>query len=299
MQLFPHRHHARSRMKKTLVVFWCMAALGVTPVGATELKGETAAAFDRYIRATEARMDDDVTEDEFLVVDRLPESRRQEAYAQLQDGQVYIEELHTREDHHSIHVPGGLIHHWAGVIFIPRATLSQTIAVLQDYNHHQMIYQPDVRQSKLIEENGNGFKIYLQFFSKSVVTVVLNVDFDVSDTPFGSTRYQIVSRSTRIAEVANFGKPDEHELPVGNNHGYMWSLYTYWRLEEKDGGVYLQNESVALSRAVPFMLAWLVNPLVKNIPRNVITNLLANTRKAVLSPGSRSDKPNAIVTQRR
>lgn len=263
---------------------WCVAALGAMPAGATELKPETSAAFDRYIRATEARMDSDITDDEFLVVDRLPDLRRQEAYAQLQDGQVYIEELHTREDHHSIHVPSGLIHHWAGVIFIPKATLAETIAVLEDYDHHQTIYTPDVRQSKLIQRNGDESKIYLQFFSKSMVTVVVNVDFDVSDTQYGSSRHQSVSRSTRVAEVADFGKPDEHELPVGKDHGYMWRLYTYWRLEEKDGGVYLQNESVALSRTVPFMLAWMVNPLVKSIPRNVITHLLVDTRKAVLSP---------------
>lgn len=280
-------------MKKILVVCWCTAALCATRAGAAGLKPETSAAFNRYVHATEARMDDDVREDEFLVVDRLPESRRQQAYAQLQDGQVYIGELHTREDNHPIHIPSGLIHHWAGVIFIPKATLSQTIAVLEDYDHHQIIYAPDVRQSKLIERNGNESKIYLQFFSKSVVTVVLNVDFDVRDTQFGSTRYQIVSRSTRIAEVANFGKPGERELPVGNDHGYMSRLYTYWRLEEKDGGVYVQNESVALSRTVPLLLAWLVNPLVKSIPRNVITHLLVNTRKAVLSPDSSSDRPHA------
>lgn len=258
------------------------------PAGAAELKPETAAAFDRYIRATEARMDSDVTDDDFLVVDRLPESRKQEAYARLQDGQVYIEELHTREDHHSIHVPSGLIHHWAGVIFIPKATLTETIAVLEDYDHHQTIYAPDLRQSKLIERTGSQSKIYLQFFSKSAVTVVVNVDFDVSDTQFGSVRYQSVSRSTRVAEVANFGKPDEHELPVGNDHGYMWRLYTYWRLEEKDRGVYLQNESIALSRTVPFLLAWLVNPLVKSIPRNVITHLLIDTQKAVSLPAPRT-----------
>ena len=208
IRLLPYGHHIRERIIKILVVCWCIAALGVIPAGAVaaELKPETAAAFDRYIRATEARVHSNVTDDEFLVVDRLPESRRQEAYAQLQDGQVYIEELHTREDHHSIHVPSGLIHHWAGVIFIPKARLTETIAVLEDYDHHQTIYAPDVRQSKLIERTRNQSKIHLQFFNKSAVTVVVNVDFDVSDTQFGSLRYQTVSRSTRVAEVANFGK---------------------------------------------------------------------------------------------
>lgn len=265
-----------------LLVCWSLVVLAEAPTRAAELKPETAAAFDRYIRATEARMDDDTRHDRFLVVDRLRDSRRQAAYDQLQQGQIYIEELHAQQDHHSIHVPSGLIHHWAGVIFIPNATLSEVIAILQDYDDHENIYKPDVRRSKLIERVGSESRIYLQFFNKSVVTAVLNANFDVSDMRFGGAEYQIASRSTRIAEVANLGKSDEHELPVGKDHGYMWRLYSYWRVEEKDGGVYVQNESVALSRTVPPIVAWLVNPLLKSIPRNILFHLLSDTRKAVL-----------------
>jgi len=76
----------------------------------------------------------------------------------------------------------------------------------------------------------------------------------------------------------------------------MWRLYTYWRVEEKDGGIYLQNESIALSRTVPFLLAWLVDPLVKSIPRNVITHLLIDTQKAVSlrAPGTASSRGPAV-----
>jgi len=89
------------------------------------------------------------------------------------------------------------------------------------------------------------------------------------------------SCSTRIAEVEDAGKPDEHELPVGNDHGYVWRLYSYWRIEEKDGGVYIQVESIGLSRTIPWAIAWFVNPLVQSIPRSVLSQLLESTRKAV------------------
>ena len=224
-----------------------------------ELKPDTSAAFDAYVRATETRMDDDLRQDHFLAVDDLPDARRQEAYAQLGRGQIYIRERHTLEDGKSIHVPGGLIHHCVGVVFVPGATLSQTVAVLQDYDNHEEIYKPDVRRSELLERDGNKSKIYLQFYHKSLVTVVLNANFDVVYTEFSGTRSMVKSRSTRIAEVANSGKPDEHELPVGQGHGYMWRLDTYWRVEEKDGGVYVQNETIALTRRVPAALAWLIN----------------------------------------
>ena len=130
-------------------------------------------------------------------------------------------------------VPGGLIHRWVGLLFIPDATVAQTLAVLWDYDNHKNIYKPYVRNSRLLERNGNESKTYLQLYKKSLITVVLNANCDITDTQFTSTRAQTKSYSTRIAEVANQGKPDEHEVQVGMDHGNVWRLYTYWRIEEK------------------------------------------------------------------
>ena len=281
MRLSPNRSRLPSMQAMVLALCILVAPADVvTP--ASDLKPETVASFDRYVRAAEARMDDDVSENEFLIVDRLPDARREQAYSQLQRGQIYVEQLHAREDHSSIHIPSGQIHHWSGVIFIPKATLSEAIAVLQDYDNQHDIFKPQVRRSKLIERSGDESKIYLQLFNSSIVTVVLNANFDVTDTQFGSTRHQIATRSTRIAEVADPDTPNEHERPIGNDHGYMWRLNSSWRIEEKDGGVYVQNESVALSRTIPAIFAWLVNPFTKNLPRNILVHLLTATRNAVL-----------------
>jgi len=38
---------------------------------------------------------------------------------------------------------------------------------------------------------------------------------------------------------------------VGKDRGFLWRLDTYWRMAEKNGGVYIQNESVELSRTFP------------------------------------------------
>jgi hypothetical protein len=179
-----------------------------------------------------------------------------------------------------------LIHHWAGVTFIPKATLAETLAVLQDYDNQEKIYKPQVRQAKLIEQKGNESKIFEQFYSKSIVTVVLNVYFDVVEMQMGSTRAESVSHSTRIAEVVDIGSPSERERTDGKDHGYMWRLNSYWRVEEKDGGVYVQTETITLSRTVPLMLAWIINPLTKSIPRDVIVQLLTDTQKAVLMRGT-------------
>jgi hypothetical protein len=79
------------------------------------------------------------------------------------------------------------------------------------------------------------------------------------------------------------GQPNEREKPVRTAHGYLWRLYTYSHLEEKDGGVYFQIESIALTRRVPVGLGWLINPFVKRIPRESLSMLLSATRKAVIA----------------
>jgi hypothetical protein len=245
------------------------------------LKANTTAAFERYIRATEIQHADDLRNGRFLVIDSLPDPSQQESYAKLRQGQLYIEQLHTKENGHSVPIRGGLVHHWVAVMFVPGATLSQVLCVLQDYDNHKVVYKPDVRRSKLLEHNGNELKIFLQFYQKSIVTVVINANFDVHYTMLGSTRALGQSYSTRIAEVDNPDRPNERELPVGNDHGYLWRLDNYWRIEEKDGGTYVQVESVGLSRTIPPIFAWLINPLVKKIPRSTLSRLLTATREAV------------------
>lgn len=275
-------HHLAGKLQKYALIFWILHRLCGISTCAAQLKPETAAAFDRYVAATEARMNDDLQINQFLVIDRLPELQRKEAYDQLQHGQLYIEELHAEEDHHPIRIPGGLVHHWVGVIFIPKAMLSETDAVLHDYNNEASIYKPQIRRAKLIEQHGEKTKIYLQFYNKSIITVVLDAYFDVTETKIGPTRIQSASRSTRIVEVEDPDGPNEHQRTDGGDHGYMWRLHSYWRLEERDGGVYVENESITLTRTVPFMLAWLVNPLTKSIPRDVLLHTLTDTKTAVL-----------------
>ncbi len=164
-------------------------------------------------------------------------------------------------------------------MFIPKATLSEAIGIIEDYANQPNTYNPEVRRSRLIEQNGNEGKICIQFANKLIITVVLDVYFDVSDTQFGRTRRQATSRSTRIAEVANPGGAEEYERPADSSHGYMWRFNNYWRIEERDGGVYVQNESITLSRAFPPILSWVFTPFINSVPSDVLLRLLTDTRK--------------------
>jgi hypothetical protein len=152
---------------------------------------------------------------------------------------------------------------------------------LQDYDHHEVIYKPDVVRSKLLVADGNRFKVYMRLHQKAVITAVFNVEFNVSYFPVDENRVYSRSYSTRIAEVENADRSNEREKPIGRDRGFLWRLYSYWRFQEKDGGVYVQLESVALSRSVPALLAWVVNPLLKSIPREYLSRLLTSTRIAI------------------
>ena len=259
-----------------------LAGLLAAPAWAVELKPETVAAFNQYVQVTEARMALDLRDGHFLTVDALPEPERQEAYAQLRQGQIYVRSIRTEENGKPVHIPGGLIHHWVGVVFIPGVTLAGVVAELQDYAGQPRKYKPTVRESEVLEHDGDEFKIYRQLYRHQFVSIVINADFDDIYEMLDRSHAIVRSYSTRIAEVAHPDQPDERELPVGNDHGYGWRFYNYTHVEEKDGGVYVQVESIAMSRTVPAIFAWLINPLVKSIPRDVLTQLLDRTRQAVL-----------------
>ncbi len=257
---------------------------------AAELKQKTAEAFDRYIRLTDARMEAELHPGgPFLWVDSLPQPRRQRLYDLLQRGKLEIRQEKTEEEGKPIEVPDGLIHHWRGVAFVPGVSLERAQSLLQDYDNHWRTYKPDVRRSKLLEHTDNTFKIYLQFYKDSPRRVSFNTEFQVRYTRIDATH--VISRavSTRIAELEHPEQPDSSEFPADQGHGYLWRVNNYWRLEEMDDGVYMQVESIALSRDVPAIFAWLVNPLIRRISRQTLANLLNATRRGLQNPGTGRD----------
>jgi hypothetical protein len=113
------------------------------------------------------------------------------------------------------------------------------------------------------------------------ITVVANTDQSVEYEWFSSTRAISRSVATRIAEVKAAGKPTEREIDPRKESTIVWRLNTYWRLEEKDGGVYIECETISLTRAAPLGLGWLVNPIIRSLPGASVAHLLEGTRDGV------------------
>lgn len=254
-----------------------------------ELKPPTLEAFERYVRLREAQLEAEIRlPAPFLWVDALPESRRRQAYEELRRGDVVIERMRLRDTRgRAIDCPDGLIHHWMGTVFIPGATLAQTIELVQDYDRHHLHYAPDVLRASTLERRGNDFKIHMRFLKKKVITVVVDTYQDVRYLPLSPTRLHSRAYTTQVREVENPGKPSERQKPEGHDGGFLWRLYTYWLFEERDGGTYVQCEAVSLTRDIPFLLTWL-KPFLTSVPRESLLFTLGTTRSLVL-------KKNAAV----
>jgi hypothetical protein len=259
------------------------ASSAQTPdVMSADLEPKTLEAFDRYVKSTEARIDKEVTRrGAFLYIEGLPEPQRSQTQAIMHKGVIYMERLQTHDASGSaIEAPDGLIHHWIGAVFIPGATLRQVLDLVQDYDHHQDIYKPEVLRSQLIHHEGDDYQIYYRLQKKKIITVILNTNHDVRYFPMDATHCRSRSVATRIAEVANPGQPGEHEKPIGHDGGFLWRMNSYWRFEEKDRGVYVEVESISLTRDIPTGLGWMIGPFVTSIPRESLLNTLGSTRTA-------------------
>jgi hypothetical protein len=239
-----------------------------------QLKPETVAAFDSYIHESEVAMDQTLHGSGPFLWSDLDSQRAQ----QVRGGQVAAQFWSGRGP---VKVPNGLIHDWIGAAFIPDSRLEDLLALIQDYDRHKSIYKPDVIDSKLLSRHDNDFQIYLRLLKKKIITVVLDTDHDVHYRPLGRKRWLCRSYTTRIAEVQNPGTREERVLPPDSGYGFLWRLYSYWRFEERDSGVYVECRAISLTRDVPFGLGWAIEPIIQKLPKESLLSTLEATRQAL------------------
>jgi len=258
---------------------------GVVLLGA-ELKPQTVAAYERYIRLTEAAMDGRLAKRVLIDIDLLPEAKRNDLYARLRKGEVIVERCETKDGTKAIDVPDGLIHDWRGVVWLPGVTIARVIALAQDYNRYSEIFTPAIRSSKLISRDGDTLTFEQRFVMKHILTGVVNTSNVAIYTTLDGARAYLRSRTTRVSEVAGAGTAQEHELPIGHDSGYLWRANAYWNMEERDGGTWLQCEWITLSRDLPFGLGLIASPIVRGIAHDTAQNTLIAVRTALAKAGS-------------
>ncbi len=252
------------------------ALIAVNTGFAADLTKATVDAFDSYIAATEARMEPRLHGNHFLSVDDSPEWRQQ-----LRHGLLMVQ---PTQDSGIIAIKNGLIQDWTGAVFIPNSTLKNALSIVQDYEHHQEIYKPEIADAKIRSRSGGDFRVYMRIVkAKLLLADVLNTEHEIKFTTVDPHRVYSRAHSLRIAEVSDAWKPGEHELAVGRDRGFLWRLYGYWFFEESDGGVYITCQSITLTRDLPFALGKILGPVLRELPAESVRNSLEQTKKAILA----------------
>src|ERR1700693_5412212 len=277
-----HRATIQKRSHLALIVLTRRTAFS-PPLSAATQAPETTKAFDRYAQAAEARNHEELAARKtFLWVDVLPERERERTYRLLKRQQTIVRHSASCRSRDCSSIPGGIIHDWTGITFVPGVTLQQTLSALQDYDRDADYYRPTVLRAKLLSREGNSFHVFLRLKETHVVTVVLDTEYEIQYLSLDSTHAASISHSTQITEIENAGSPQEHATSPKDNHGFLWRLNSYWRFLQADGGVYIQCNAISLTRDIPAGLAWLARPFIENVPRESLNFTLTATRDALI-----------------
>ena len=244
---------------------------------AADLKPETIQAWNEYVRAAEERALKHVSQGApFLAIDAHPAEA-----ARLRRGEIIASPAAPNVP---VKVPAGLIHDWTGAIFIPNAALRDVLQVVRDYGQYKAVYHPNVVSAKSLEtsEWEDRFSMVIMnksFFAKSA----LDSEYHSTFTQMDDQRWYSVSETTRVQEVTEYGGPSSCMLPQDHGTGIIWRLLSIARYQERDGGVYVELEAIALSRDIPGSLRWLVEPIVRRVSRSSLVVSLQETADAVRS----------------
>ena len=153
--------------------------------------------------------------------------------------------------------------------------------MLRDFDAYPQRFSPQVLQAKILAQHDDYLRASMRVRQKHVLTVVMDSTFDVTFGKLDTQDGYSVSRSTAIYEIDAPGTNKEHVLNASQEHGFLWRLNTYWTYEERDGGLYIQVESVSLSRSIPAGLGWALRPFVESVPRESLEFTLRSACNAV------------------
>jgi hypothetical protein len=236
------------------------AALAEAPAAAT-------AAFDAYVGVVEGRL----ARQHSAGGEALSATDQE----RLRRGEMVIEKLGSKE------VSGAMLHHWRGTAFVQGATAEDFEHLMRDFGDYPKRFAPQVVATRVLAQHGDQYRVLMRVKQKHIITVVMDTAYEVTFGRVDASRGYSTSKSTRVTEIADPGTPQERALGPDEEHGFLWRQNTYWTYEQRDGGLYMQIESVSLSRAIPHGLGWVVGPFVQSVPRESLEFTLGRVRDAL------------------
>jgi len=260
---------------KTLAVLGAFMAL---PSSGAELKQETLDAWDLYIHVANVRMQNRA-KGHFLWIDESPHRA-----SRVHSGEIVVSPM---DGHSPQAVPSGLIHHWIGGAFIRSARLTDVIGVVRSYDRYKDFYKPTVVDARTLSQDAAEDRFSMMIADKTLFAKrAVESDCRSRFVEIDSHKWYSVTETTRLQEFVG-----DRPIRDGEASGYLWRMFTLSRYEERDGGVYVETEAIALSRPIPSMLKMLVEPIVNRVSKAALTATLEQTRDAtgsVIKSGSAS-----------
>lgn len=240
-----------------------VACLTPAPAGAADLQPRTAQAFEKY--AEEATRD------------FPPRARKAAAGAKRCDGVIAAR---AGNGDGILSVPGGLVHHWLGLMFVRGAQLKQADGVARDYPSYSRVYK-SVVSSKVLDQKGNTYRVLIRLKEDAGLTAVLDVRSAVDYRAQGDGSVTAISRSEEIREVDDYGEPNESLKPVGRDSGYLWRAHTFTHFVQEKDGVLIVMETLGLSRRYPYGTGWFLEPIARRIGRKSVEESLTEFGVAI------------------
>lgn len=268
---YTHGRSLRWRLQQV-----CLFAVALaSDASAVDLQPHTNAIFDNHIAIIESRIEKSYQQPQFLTVNPADKAEK------IRQGTILIEPVAGGGN---LDIKGGMIQDWKGTMFIPSAKLGDVLTVARDFPSQAQTMKPDIAAVRVRSQQGDRYQVYMRLVkSKFVLTDVLNTEHDIRFVQTDPKRAYSLGRTTRVAEVVDPGKPGERELPVGKDRGFLWRTAGFWLFEEKDGGVYVEWESVSLTRDIPLGMGKLFGAILKSLPAESVRVSMEATRKAVIA----------------
>jgi len=232
---------------------------------------EAAAGFNRYVAGVDARLAREHQGPGAFLATAAFDSPNE---MRLRRGGFVLEELTPSP---GLPLPGALLHDWRGTAFVPGATTAEFEQLMRDFGAWPQRFAPQVVDATVLAQDGDDYQVRMRIRQRHAITVILDAAYDVRFTRWDAQHGASVSRSTAIDEIGSDGLP----LSPAGEHGFLWRMDTWWSYEERDGGLYVQIESVSLTRSIPTGLGWVVGPFVESVPRDSLTFTLRSVCDAL------------------
>ena len=136
----------------------------------------------------------------------------------------------------------------------------------------------------MLSEDGDSLRVQFRMKASaggisSTVDMWSNIRYGRIDP----THAYVLSSADTIREVKDAGRSTERYVEAGRESGYLWRGATFTRFVEADAGVYMEMETIGLSRTFPPLLGWVIEPIARRIGRGSVENSVQEFRRAVLA----------------